>query len=313
MRSVLATGLLLVACSSPPPEPVALQVQDSPGIRCAKQDSPVVERIRSDRGTQTLRSRATVLASDDEAPSHARTRAENKALRYAVESVAGLTITSGLLSFEQLRNTDSHTLIQELTSTRIDALAVDKKIVQRNQPSKLSGDGYCYGVVLEATILDRSRNTDPGFQIYTRLERERFTPGDPVIVRVETSRDARIYVLGLYEDGMAVLLPNRFRKDTRVKAGQALVFPDASLGEDKQLLRAELPEGKRETTEVLLAIAIRDDGLLLPESLPKKGSTFKVVEASGAGALLKDYLLPLARLSPDRWTFDSTAYAIVSH
>ena len=161
--------------------------------------------------------------------------------------------------------------------------------------------------------MDRSRNTDPGFQIHTRLERERFKPGDPVVVRVETSRDARIYVLGLYENGMAVLLPNRFRKDTRVKAGHALVFPDARRGEDDQWLRAALPDGKQETMEVLLAIAIRDEGLLLPEAPPNAGSTFRVVESQGAGALLKDYLLPLSRLAADRWTFDSTAYAISSH
>ena len=313
MRSVLATSLLLLACSSPLHERAALEPPSSRETRCSEQDSPVVERIRSDRATQTLRSSATVLATDDEAPSRARTRAEAKALRQAVESASGLTVTSGLLSFEQLRNTDSHTLIQEFTSTRIDALAIEKKILQQGPPSKFSDDGYCYGVVLEATILDRSRNADPGFQIDTRLERERFKPGDPVVVRVETSRDARIYVLGLYEDGMAVLLPNRFRKDTRVKAGHALVFPDTQRGEDDQLLQAALPDGKQETMEVLLAIAIRDEGLLLPEAPPNTGSTFRVVESQGAGALLKDYLLPLSRLAPDRWTFDSTAYAISSH
>ena len=312
MRSVLATSLLLLACNSPLHERVALEPHSSRGNRCSEQGSPTIERVRSDRSTQTLRSSATVLATDDEAPSRARVRAEAKALRQAVESVAGVTVTSGMLSFEQLRNTDSHTLIQEFTSTRIDALAIEKNILQQGPPSKVSDDGYCYGVVLEATILDRSRNTDPGFQVHTRLERDHFKAGDSVVVRVETSRDARIYVLGLYEDGMAVLLPNRFRKDTRVKAGHALVFPDSRRGEDGHLLRAELPDGKLETTEVLLAIAIRDEGLLLPEALPKTGSTFRVVESQGAGALLKDYLLPLSRLAADRWTFDSTAYAIIS-
>ena len=200
-------------------------------------------------------------------------------------------------------------LIQELIATRVDALVIDKKVVSRAQPGRLDGAGYCYGVVLEATVLDRSRNTDPGFEVAVSLDRRRLVSGDPVEVRIESSRDARIYLIGLYEDGMAVLLPNRFREDTRLQAGTVLVFPDKARGESDGLLRAQVPEGRTRTTEVLLAIAIRGDGRLLPKRVRHKG-TFETVESGGAGALLGDYLRPLTRLPPDRWAFDEVAYEI---
>ena len=229
----------------------------------------------------------------------------------AVEAVGGVRVKSSLLAFEQLRGADSSTLIQELVSTRVDALLIDKRIVSQRQPGGLGGDGYCYVVEIEARVLDHSSNTDRNFEVDVALERERLVSGDPVKVRVESSRDARIYLIGLYEDRVAVLLPNRFRQDTRVKAGEPLVFPDATRGEDQGLLRGEVPVGKRTATEVLLAIAIRDVEPLLSERTLGRERILETVESSGAGALLADYLRPLVRLSPDRWAFDSVAYEIV--
>ncbi len=279
------------------------------GPACSREQEPPVQTIRRDARSQTVRTSATVLASEDEAPSRARARAEAKAMRRAVEAVGGVSVKSGLLSFDQLRGADSSMLIQEFIATRVDALVIDKKVVSTAQPGGLEGAGYCYGVVLEATVLDRSRNTDPGFEVEVSLDRVRLVSGDPVEVWIESSRNARIYLIGLYEDGMAVLLPNRFREDTRVQAGKPLVFPDTKRGEGERLLRAQVPEGRTRTTEVLLAIAIRDDGRLDPKRSPRKG-TFETVESGGAGALLEDYLRPLTHLPPHRWAFDQIAYEI---
>jgi len=251
------------------------------------------------------------MASEDEAPSRARQRAETKALAKAVEFVAGVRVKSGFLSFEQMRGADSRMLIQRLNATRVDALVIDKRIVKEEAPGgDLSRSGYCYGVVVDATVLDRRQSADPGFEVHLSLDRDRLVSGDPVQVRIESSRDARVYLIGIFENATAVLLPNQYRKDTRLEAGETLVFPDPKRGEAKTLLQAELPEGQAHATELLLAIALRGGAELKPMRSRRKGEMFETVEAKGAGILLENYLGPLMRLPPDQWAFAQIAYEI---
>jgi hypothetical protein len=304
LKLLVASCGLGLACASPAPPPALTPCSDGGS-------APKVQKIRSQANSQTVRVSATVVASEDEAPSHARHRAEVKALREAVEFVAGVRVKSGFLSFEQMRGADSQMLIQRLNSTRVDAFVMAHQIVREEASAgDFSRMGYCYGIVLDATVLDRRQNSDPDFEVHLSLGRDRLVSGDPVQVSIKSSRDARIYLIGIYENAMAVLLPNGIRKDTRVKAGETLVFPDAKRGEDKKLLRAEVPEGKAETTETLLVIAIRGDAELVPQHSLRNGRMFETVEAKGAGTLLQNYLAQAMSLPPDQWAFAQIAYEI---
>ena len=80
-------------------------------------------------------------------------------------------------------------------------------------------------VAMRARVLDRSKTSDPGFQIQVQLDRDRFLAGEDVSLSVRASRDSRIYVLGITEGGAAVLLPNKWFPDTRADAGEWLRFP----------------------------------------------------------------------------------------
>jgi hypothetical protein len=305
LRWLFLGGVLALGCASspapPPPPTVSL---------CGGEATSPVEKLRSEGNTQTVRASATVMASEDEAPSRARQRAETKALAKAVEFVAGVRVKSGFLSFEQMGGADSWMLIQRLNATWVDALVIGKEIVKEEAPAgDLSRRGYCYGVVVDATVLDRRQSTDPGFEVHLSLNRDRIVSGDSVQVRVESSRDARIYLIGISDHATAVILPNQERKDTWVKAGETLVFPDITRG-DEALLQAEIPEGQAQATELLLAIALRGGAELKPTRARRKGEFFETMEAKGAGSLLENYLSPLMRLPADQWAFAQIAYEI---
>jgi hypothetical protein len=319
--AVLAASLPLLACGSPvpspvPPKPAAPQVAPriTAALPCSGAEGSKVETIRRTSKTQFVRASARVVASEDEAPSRARARAEAKALRAAVEAVGGVRVKSTLLAFDQLQGTNSGTLIQELITTGSNALVLDKRIVTQQAPAGgLGGAGYCYGVVIEAEVLDRSTNSDPGFEVEVELDRERFMSGDSVQVRIVSSRDARIYLMGIYEGGLVDLLPNSFRKSTLVRAGEPLLFPDTARGEAQDLLQAQIPKGKRAITETLLAIAIRGEGRLYPPRPSRRGRTFETAEATGAGVLLEGRLRPLlTSLTFDQWAFGHVAYEILA-
>jgi hypothetical protein len=268
--------------------------------------SPHVRRLAQPGWVEVV---AQVVASDDEAPSRARGRALAEARRAAVEHVAGVRVKSGLLSFEQLQDANSSSLVQALLATRADALILEEQLVS-SQRLQLSG-GYRVRVVLRAHVLDRSHGADPDFRTEIQLGRTRLLDGEELALALRSSRSARLYVVSITEDGAALLLPNAHLPDTRVAAGEWLRFPNQQLLERGVHLVARVPEGKSATSEALVVVALRGDRAL-DGLVPAKGSTFRAVEAGGAGQLLADLLGPLLDLPADAWTFDQAVYEILA-
>ncbi len=308
----LVTGLAILAalpgslgCASglanPVRNPFALQDQEP-----IDYDVPQV-RALARRGWVEVA--AQVFASDDESPNEARDRALARARRAAVEFAGGVRVKSNLLSFEQVRESDSSSLVQALLSTRADALILEERLVT-SQRIQVAG-GYRVRVVMRARVLDRSEARDPGFATEIQLGRNRFLDGEEVQLAVRSSRDARIYVLAITEDGAALLLPNAHLADTRVEAGEWLRFPDEALLERGVRLLARVPEEKSAASEALVVVALRGDHSL-QSLVPASGTAFHSVEASGAGALLADLLAPLVDVPADDWTFDQVVYEVLA-
>jgi hypothetical protein len=268
---------------------------------------PAVRKLRTKGWVEVT---AEVVASESESPAQARERASAAARRAAVESVAGIRIRSSLVSFEGVRGADASSLVQTLTASRADALVLDEKLVG-TQMIPIAGGGYRMRVVLRARVLDRSKSSDPGFQIQVQLDRARFLAGEDVDLSVRTSRDSRIYVLGITEDGAAVLVPNRWLPDTRTDAGEWLRFPGTELRERGVRLVAQVPEGKESATEALVVVALRG-GQRLDNLMPAAGKSFRDSDAQGAGGLLAELLTPLSDLPPDSWAFDQVVYEVYS-
>ena len=269
-------------------------------------DAPAVRRLDA----SWVEVDASVLASDDEAPARARERALAQARRAAIEFVAGVRVKSGLVSFEQVRGRDASSLVQVLSTTRADALVVDERVVE-SRSEDLSGGGYRLRIRMRARVLDRSASADTDFRTEVKLERSRFLHGEEVHLAVRASRDARIYVIGIAEDGAALILPNAHLRDTRVEGGRWLHFPDASQREAGVRLIAQVPEGRSEAggspgrRRAQRRPATRGDRPRRRRELPRR-------RGAGRGGLLADLLLPLADLPPDSWTFDQVAYEVLA-
>lgn len=302
----MGIALASLACSSaaPLPAPAAPQVMEP---AAAGNSGPVVRKLRRKGWVEVT---SEVVASESESPAEARDRALAMARRAAVESVAGIHIRSSLISWEGVRGADASSLVQALTASRADALVLDEELVG-TQMAPLRGGGYRMRVVMRARVLDRSHTSDPGFQIQVQLERERFLAGEEVDLSVRSTRDSRIYVLGITEDGAAMLLPNKWLRDTQAGAGEWLRFPGQELRERGVRLVAQVPEGKQSATEALVVVALRGSRTL-DGVMPRGEKAFLDADAQGAGHLLADLLTPLSELPPDSWAFDQVVYEVYS-
>jgi hypothetical protein len=280
-----------------------------PAVTSATNESltPVVKRLQEPGWVEVG---AGVFGSEAESPVRARERAVTAARRAAVEFIAGVRVKSHLLSFEQLYGADSSTLLQELITTRADALVVDERVISSTMTPQ-PGGGYRVDVILHAQVLDRSGASDPDFEVQVSVGRERFLEGEEVTISVTSNRDSRIYVLGVYEAGGAILLPNQYSEDTRIKAGERFEFPNPAERSRGIRLIAAVPPGQSETRETLFAIALRNNRTLTGIA-PTHRRESRTVEASGSGALLADFLLPLADLPANDWTFDQITYEVLA-
>ncbi|MBW2291653.1 MAG: DUF4384 domain-containing protein [Deltaproteobacteria bacterium] len=268
---------------------------------------PEVRKLDS-RGTVEVR--ASVVASDDESPSHARSRAMGLARQAAVEFVAGVKIKTGTLSFEQVRGSDSTNLLQVLTSVRADALMVQEKLI-RSRTIPMDNGGYRVAIVMRGRVLDHSDTRDSSFRTEVKLPNTHLLEGDEVKLSVRSSKDARIYVIGITDEGATVLLPNSFHPDTTVRAGRWLEFPDEALYKRGVRLVAEVPNGKRSVREALLVVALK--GRLTLDSIkPRSGESFRQVEASDTGHLVADLLQPLLDIPSGDWSFDQIVYEVTA-
>ncbi len=269
--------------------------------------APEVRRLDS-RGSVEVS--ASVVASDDESPRHARSRAMGLARQAAVEFVGGVKVKTGMLSFEQVRGSDSTNLLQVLTSVRADALMIEEKLI-RSRTIPLDHGGYRIEIVMRGRVLDRSGSGDSDFETEVRFPSTNLVEGEEVKLSVRSSKDARIYVIGITDDGATVLLPNSFHPDTRVRAGRWLEFPDQALQKRGVKLIAEVPRGKRSVREALLVVALKGRRTL--DSIkPRSGESFRQVEANDTGRLLADLLQPLLDIPSEDWTFDQVVYEVVA-
>ena len=83
------------------------------------------------------------------ADSHARARALGRARVAAAEFVSGVTVRSGVLSFQAVRDQDSSELVEVLSQVFALAVVVDERVVAK-QVSPLPGGGFWLDLALRA-------------------------------------------------------------------------------------------------------------------------------------------------------------------
>lgn len=309
-----ASALLLTSCVSDAPargaadlaqaEPEAPAQADAAVAKDAL-DAPQVRRLSRAGWVEV---RAAVLASDDEAPADARGRAIGRARQAAVEHVAGVKVKSSLLSLDQIRDESEGSLLQVLSASRSDALVIDEDLVDA-AVTLLSRGGYRVDVTLRAQVLDHGSDRNDEFRAEVSLNRTSFRDGEDVELSVRASHDARLYVVGVSEDGAAMLVPSRHLPERVTPAGTWLRLPGERLAKRGVRLRAALPAGKSHAEEALIVIAVRG-GQALSSPVPASGANFATASRGAAGRMLNELLAPLVHLPTRDWTFDQVVYSI---
>ena len=255
--------------------------------------------------------RLSVVAGDEESIAHARARALGRARVAAAEFVSGVTVRSGVLSFQAVRDQDSSELVEVLSQVFAEAVVVDERVAAE-QVSPLPGGGFRLDLALRAKVVDRrGPDSDPSFEVEVRLPRERFLDGEEVTFEVRSTRPARLYVFSVYRDGAALLVPNEYEPDIVAPAGAWVRFPSQALLDRGVRVVARLPEGARSSPESLLVVAVGGDQRL-SDVRPKAGQVFRQAQASGSGRLLYDLIGPLAALPPSQWALAQQAYWVLS-
>lgn len=297
-------GILAVGCGGAG----AQATRGSFAATTRQADAPRVTRLARPGWVEVV---AQVIASNDESPASARNRALIVARRAAVQEVAGVAVTSGTVSFLSLRAGETSELAQMLGFTRSEAVIVDERPgPERIEPIQ---GGYRLEVSLQARVLDRRAEADPGFRIEIDLGGERFLHGDLLTLSVRSTRDVRLIAVNVTDEGAVVLLPNRFLSEVVVDADQRLVFPGPDLAARGVVLRAQVPPGERRVLETLLVIAVRADRRVRAwESAGVSQADFRVEEGGEAVRMLGDILAPLADLPPKDWTMAQVAYEVTA-
>lgn len=99
---------------------------------------------------------------------------------------------------------------------------------------------------------------DRGFLVKTVLNHETFRPGDEVVLEVETTRDAALYVFNVTQEGQVLLLlPPDASEPLLVRRGEPFVFPSADDRRKGRRIVAALPASSDVVSEKFWVLAFR--------------------------------------------------------
>ncbi len=290
--------------ASKPPETAQLRARAASAL----QDAPKVRRLGR---AGWVRVELAIAATDQESPQQARKRALTRARQAAVEYVAGVDVRSSLLSLEQARGAESSSLVQLLAATQSRALVVSERL-RRSDLLPSPGGGFRIALSLDAQVLVPDRSEDEGLQVEVRLSGDaRLLDGEALAIATRASQDGRLYLVSISDAGATLLLPNRHLRDTRVRAGQWLVFPDQAMAARGIRLEARVTPGQEEVQEAILAIALRGDRRL-EDAFPASADVFRSAEDDSAPRALGEMLAPLLEMDAEDWGFDQQIYRVLA-
>lgn len=120
-------------------------------------------------------------------------------------------------------------------------------------------------VRIRATVKPTMGRPDPGFDVNLRLTdadqtfvaRDRLEESDEVVAELEVTRDAYLTLFSITPDTLQVIWPNSLSRDTFVPDSTTVQFPPPDLRARGLHLRAEVPEGRDQVSERLVAVATK--------------------------------------------------------
>jgi hypothetical protein len=248
------------------------------------------------------------IASKYEKPIDAEKRAIEDALNKVMKK-AGVDVYYGFSDTLAQYGDSSYQFVARYLLTWSKGIVSYEEVDKEFNTNSQTGEIKCM-IKIKGEIYYRGK-PDPGYEIRIDMSEERklgidkliYHPGENVKLSLRVTRDSYINILNIDEDGNVYLLyPNKFVASNFIKAGKIFKFPGKA-GID---LKAVLPEGRKETMELLHIIATKHSPLFVPEETIEVGANeyfFKIGK-------LKDVIRRLAKLDRDEWTMMVIPYCI---
>jgi hypothetical protein len=185
----------------------------------------------------------------------ARRLAIEDAERNAVEQVAGVTVSADTL-------VSNFTISSDVISAIPYGKVIDREIIEeeirvikdeiKGRPSSI------YHVKMKVQVAREKGNIDPYFKLEASLNRSVFKDGEEMQIKVKPHRDCYITIFNILEDdSVLTLIPNRYIKDTLIKANEYLIFPDEGIKEMGINLKVHGVEGKNVTKEKIYILCFK--------------------------------------------------------
>ena len=249
--------------------------------------------------------RATITINDVETLAAAQKRAEDEALRDAVEKATGREIIGDTI----VRNSQ---MAGDWTRAMSQGIALDPKILETVPNLRLESGGKWYidlTVHVNAQVAP-AKTARHVFGTHISLDgKDKFIEKENMAFDVQVSEDAYVHVFNIGPDGsVTTLIPNRYHKEKFLKQGTILRFPSADEERQGIHLTAELPPGATSSKEQVKVIATRHDNLLLGDDF--KEAAFRVYDGKSTG-LIGDLMKRIYNFDGADWSEDSAEYEIV--
>jgi hypothetical protein len=189
--------------------------------------------------------------------SQARKIAIDNARREAVERVVGVDVLSETMVINYNVSGD---VVRSIPHGKVIDIEILKEDIELIPPEK-PGDApfLAYKVTIKANVAKEKGRPDAFFRLDAQTNRSVFKEGDRIEIRVTPSRDCYVNIFNILEDEtVLILFPNRFNRNSFVKANSTLVFPDAADRQRGITLEAYVGEGKEKVDEMFQILAFRE-------------------------------------------------------
>lgn len=231
-------------------------------------EQDLAKTLRKDRkaGCTWVEAEAVVDFGERETRAQAKNAAVAKAHSKAMAHLLGVTLTENFMHYQQEGLKGESHLTESLMRTTRNGKLLDQKILSHGPQDGPGCRGCRYGAKIHACIMEKKSADDKGFRVELGINRSKFVEGDKAEFRVLSTRDAFIYLFNVdvKTKNAAMLFPNEYAPDNKVRADEEFVFPTEQLKRDLGLeITAQLPEGADVSAEVIRVIAAK-------EKLPKK-------------------------------------------
>lgn len=135
------------------------------------------------------------------------------------------------------------------------------KITQEGKPEydvRMTNGKIKLHIEYSAEVTPEIGLPDPGFTVDFKVDRSVYQVGDPITMEVEPSRDAYITIFSILADGTAaVIFPNRYMPDNKIRTGQNRIIPNNIEREVLRFVALEREDESPPYSEILLCVAVK--------------------------------------------------------